>query len=419
MKKKLSRLIMDRKESLVAATLRGIGSKETEQRRLPCLLDTLLGCISSVLVTGHTTLPECRTRLGWDLPEAPSLKNTYGTLIALKRAIVRTLEKEFAHQPHLLVMAICELEESLDTILGFLLAEENPPACTDLVKIGETLSRRYTEDVISIYDLEGRLVYQSPSIERILGYTTSEWREEGPRLMIKNPVYRVIPQGARRSPHVETVCYMVVIPHKNGGEKIVQVEEKFIQGRKREIIGLWTRMHDVSVREHLARELAAANEKYEQIFEESADVMFVLDSHGMLQSVNRRFRELTGFSSDYLRGKSLESLIHKDDRERWKKEMEKLLEGRIVEFEARLFPVNGNYAISSFRCKPLGGNGAQLIIIGIARDISEKKRIEAELESKVDLLDRYRKASADREKRIKELLEELERSRGGEQSDRE
>jgi PAS domain S-box-containing protein len=361
-------------------------------------------------------LPDCRSRLGWDLPDSPSAGKIHEVLIALKREIVTALENEYAGNPHLLVKAICELEDALDTVLGFLLEEEKRADRPDLLKVGEELSRRYAEDVISIYDPEGNLVYLSPTIENILGYTPSEWRQEGPRLMIRNPVYEAGDQ-AHGSHGPANVSYMVVIPHRKGGDRIVQVEERLLHGPGRAIIGLWTRMQDVSLRENLKKELADTYRKYREIFEEAADVMFVLDPGGKLQSVNRRFRDLTGFSSDYFAGKPLDALLHKDDRERCRAEIEKLLMGQTVEFEARIFSLDGSHIVSSFRCKSLRNHGGKGISIGIARDISEKKRMEEELEKKVELLERFRRASTDRELRIKELIEELERVRGGAKSD--
>jgi PAS domain S-box-containing protein len=419
MKKRLSRLISDGKNSLVEKALQGIKGGIPGCLDFSCLLETLIGCIASVLTAGRSMLPDCRNQLGWDLPDAPSLQRTHSILIALKREIVRMLEREFEREPHLLVQAICELEDALDTVLAFLLEEEEKSAGhTDLLRLGESLSQTYTDDIISIYDREGKLVYQSPSIEKILGYTPSEWRERGPHLTIENPMYEVVEQEDNGAPHLENVAYMVVIPHKNGGEKIVEVEEKFIHGAGKQIIGLWTKMRDVSVRENLKQELKSTHQKYEEIFEEAADVMFVLDVQGKLQAVNRRFRELTGFSSEYLGGKPLDVLIHKNDRQNCMSQIEKLLLGQTVEFEARIFSVSGSHIISSFRCKPLQKNGTQWIFIGIARDIAEKRRIEEELERKVDLLDRYRRASADREMRIRELLDQLEKARGGEKNDR-
>ncbi|MFQ6102852.1 MAG: PAS domain-containing protein [Candidatus Glassbacteria bacterium] len=411
---KLIHLIRNRKHSLEKGVMKTIGDSVPQGLPLSSLINAFLSCLTTMLLSGKKVVTDEKCRLSWDLPELPSLGTIHRIMLAIKKEIITMLERELDGMPHLLVGAICELEDSMDAMLSFMLESESPFQQTDLMRIGEILSSEYSDDIICIYDRDGRLLYISQSIERVLGYTDEEWKQKGPSLMIKNPVCEVIKTDSQETGSFENVKYMVVIPSKSGDEKVIEVEEKFVKGTNGEVLGLWSRMHDVSERESLKQELRSASQRYEEIFEEAADFIFIMDDGGKLESVNRRLRELTGFSSEYLRGKSLETLIHELDRDLYSKEMEKVLNGKTVEFEARMFSASGSYITASFRCNPLHNQKKRSGIIGIARDITDKKRIEEELKKKMELLERFRKASTDRELRIKELLRQLERTGGGE-----
>jgi PAS domain S-box-containing protein len=416
-RKRIVHLIRERKHLLAQGALGSLKGSVPEDLPLQMLIETFLNCLTSILLSDSTVPVNCTSRLGWDLPETPSLLNVHRIMLAMKKEIVTALERELEGKPHLLVEAVCDLEDTLDAMMTFLLQEEPPARLPDLVRIGEVLSREYDDDIICIYDNEGNLLYISPSIEKILGYSISEWRKEGSTLMIANPVYEVSDSQPKGEAPRENVKYVVVIAHKNGEERIIEIEEKFIKGSKGEILGLWSRMHDVSERENLKMELEHTNQRYKEIFEEAGDIIFILDSEGKLISANRRLRELTGFSTDYLRGKHLSDLLHTHDREHCRRELEKLTRGKSVEFEARMFAVSGDHITTSVRCNSYLTRTNHDGVIGIARDITEKKRMERELEQKMHLLERFRQASIDREMRIRQLLEQLENAGGGERLD--
>jgi len=417
-RKKLVSLIKAQRECLENSAVESLKDRIPEDLPLPLLIGTFLSCLTTMLLSGKRVVPKCKSKLNWDLPESPSLLTTHRVMLAMKREIVNNLEIELESQPHVLVEAICELEDCLDAMMTFLLEGDEPAEEQDLIKIGEVLSREYSDDIISIYDDSGNLLYISPSIEKILGYTSAEWKKEGPGLMIRNPVYEVMEAENQDTAFFENIRYMVVIPNKSGDEKIVEVEEKFIKGPKGEIRGLWSRMHDVSVRENLRKDLENKSRQYEEIFEEAGDLIFILDSDGLLKSANRRLRDLTGFSSEYLKGKPLTELIHEKDRENCTGALGRLATGETVEFEARMLSVFGQYIITSVRCNPFLTRSKEDGVIGIARDISEKKKMEEDLKKKMDLLERFRRASIDRERRIKELVRQLDRTGGGERLDR-
>jgi PAS domain S-box-containing protein len=416
----LIRFIRENRRSIARGAEQTLGETipgSSDDLPLPVLVDTLLGCIVSVLQSGRRLPPRCSGRLSWDLPEVPSLRTSHQIMVTVKKEIVQALEEKLEDDPQQLVTAICELEDSLDVVLGFLLGEQAPVEENDLLRLGEILSRQYDEDIICIYDIEGKLVFISPSVTGILGYTEEEWKREGPHLMIKNPVYEVLESGSNGESALDNIRYMVVIPHRSGAEKVIEVEEKFVHDAEGGILGLWSRMHDVSARENLRRELRSTSRKYEELFEEAADIIFTLDPGGRLDSVNRRFRELTGYTSEYLRGKSLEELVHDQDRELCRSRLEQLKSGMVVEFEARIYSSSGKDFISAFRCNPVLRDGVVDSFIGIARDVTRQKQLENDLKSKMELLDRFRKVSSERELRIQELLRQIEGAYEGEMSD--
>ena len=170
-----------------------------------------------------------------------------------------------------------------------------------------------------------------------------------------------------KRPALETILYM---------EEILDIVSK--------------KVHELQSLEQLNQErqrLAAMNialgeseERYRNIFESARDVVCTITIDGRFESINRAVKDAAGWMPEELIGKSIFDVIHPDDRKSVANNVRNLISGNAVPaHEIKVLTKWGNYLIGEFATVPQIINGQVVRIFGIARDITERRRIEIEL----------------------------------------
>jgi two-component system sensor histidine kinase UhpB len=117
---------------------------------------------------------------------------------------------------------------------------------------------------------------------------------------------------------------------------------------------------------------------FRSTFENAAVGMAHVSRDGSILRVNQKLCDILGYSNDELRGKHFRELTHPDDLESDLRLMAELINGRIESYsiEKRFFRKNGSIVwgrlTASMQDPEIG--------VGVLEDITERKRIEEELE---------------------------------------
>lgn len=132
---------------------------------------------------------------------------------------------------------------------------------------------------------------------------------------------------------------------------------------------------------HQTKELLDESEELHRHLVESArDVIYSVSPTAEILSVNPAFEQTTGWSPNEMIGKQLTALVHPDD---WALAMDmglRTLNGeRTPVHEVRLLTKSGEYAACEFLIAPLMRRGEIIAILGIGRDIRDKKQLEEAL----------------------------------------
>jgi len=129
--------------------------------------------------------------------------------------------------------------------------------------------------------------------------------------------------------------------------------------------------------------------RYRTLVENVREVIYTISEDAVISSLNPAFERITGWSRSEWIGKPLQSIVHPGD---WPKELElleRMLEGETPPaHEVRVRSKSGEYWTGEFMITPLFQEGRFGGVLGVGRDISERKRIERELrikESSIDL----------------------------------
>lgn len=126
--------------------------------------------------------------------------------------------------------------------------------------------------------------------------------------------------------------------------------------------------------------LRISEERYRTLVETARDVIYTLSADGTITSLNPAFEHLTGwFRSDWL-GKPFAPLVHPDDLPFALMTFEQLLRGNTPKiFELRIRTKAGHYMVAEFTKTPQMRDGNIIGALGIARDVTDRKKAEENL----------------------------------------
>jgi diguanylate cyclase (GGDEF)-like protein/PAS domain S-box-containing protein len=113
-------------------------------------------------------------------------------------------------------------------------------------------------------------------------------------------------------------------------------------------------------------------------FDLSLDMISIVGFDGCFKSVNPAFERILGYRPDELVGRPFLDFVHGDDRERTEREAASLSGGaKTLQFQNRYLAKNGELRWLEWTSIPLPEEG---LIYGVARDVTERKALELELE---------------------------------------
>jgi PAS domain S-box-containing protein len=128
--------------------------------------------------------------------------------------------------------------------------------------------------------------------------------------------------------------------------------------------------------------LRSSEAKYRELFENSSDLAWAIDSEGRFVSTNRAMSALLGFSAEEFLGMPWERIIvDPDHRETVRRMIADKLEGRRVRttYEVELRKKDGTPVPAEISSRLILRHGRPVGIQGTARDIGERRQLEAQL----------------------------------------
>jgi len=130
-----------------------------------------------------------------------------------------------------------------------------------------------------------------------------------------------------------------------------------------------------------AEAIAMATEAGDRFFEVSIDLLCFLDFNGYFKRLSPAWERTLGFTREELMSRPFVEFVHPDDRERTLKQNAAVRGGgKALGFENRYLCRDGSYRWLRWNAAPDTGNQ---VIYSVARDITDRKRAEAEREQLV------------------------------------
>jgi PAS domain S-box-containing protein len=138
-----------------------------------------------------------------------------------------------------------------------------------------------------------------------------------------------------------------------------------------------TTVRDITTRKQAEEALRASEEKYRLLVENQADLVVKVDPEGRFLFVSPSYCEMFGKTEEELLGESFMPLIHEEDREATARAMEDLFRPPYrCYLRQRAMTKTGWRWLSWVDKAVLDDSGKVVVIVGVGRDISDRKHAE-------------------------------------------
>jgi PAS domain S-box-containing protein len=270
-----------------------------------------------------------------------------------------------------------------------------------------------SKDMIHLNDSEGRIIFTNPATERLLGYNPEdlqgrsaldivhpddhgsvvdlmtalrEGKEAGNieiRLLKKGgPALDVEVSGfAVRAGDERQYLGAVIRDASVRRQMELQLEAKVLDRTRELSVANAKLLAEIQERKETEKALLESEERYRDLFEDAGDLIQIVAADGRILYVNPSWRRTFGFSEEELGDIRIFDLIDPDCSEKCKNTFGTVMSrGRVEQFDATFLSKAGEKIEidGSASCKYEAGDPATIRCI--LRDVTEKKRMEAELQ---------------------------------------
>ncbi|MCX5823723.1 MAG: PAS domain S-box protein, partial [Deltaproteobacteria bacterium] len=131
--------------------------------------------------------------------------------------------------------------------------------------------------------------------------------------------------------------------------------------------------------QNVALEKSESAEKYRSLVENIRDVIYELDSQGVVLYISPAIRDLLGYDSAEIVGKNFIELAHKDDQNSLSEWFSELRKGREDPSEYRILNKSGELRWARTKTRPIMEDGLFKGAHGILIDVTDQRRMEEAL----------------------------------------
>ncbi|MBP8639679.1 MAG: PAS domain S-box protein [Oscillospiraceae bacterium] len=236
------------------------------------------------------------------------------------------------------------------------------------------------EAVMLLVDpVTGKIIDANPSASRFYGYKRAELLD-----MSTDDINQLSKEDVsnKRLQILNKKCNHFTFPHKLKNEQIRIVDVYSSPISYNNQIALFSIIFDVTDREEAIKEIANKQALLSSLINATPDLIFFKNKDGVYLGCNKAFSEFVGKSENQIIGQTDFDLFGKELASQFNKmDIEMLKLNQSKRNEEVVTTANGSEIFLETLKSPYYNNNGELVgLIGISRDITERKKREAEIE---------------------------------------
>ena len=238
-------------------------------------------------------------------------------------------------------------------------------------------------DIITILEADGRIRYESPSLERILGYKPEE-------LIGRSAFEFIHPDDVVRIQKIFTECLMrpgsvdsgeFRFRHKDGSWRVLEgIGKNLLEDPA--VRGIIVNCRDITERQRMDEALRKVQQQQRALLDNIPDLAWVKDKQSRLIAVNEAFAKVFGFTPEEMVGKTDFDLVPRELAERYIADDKQVMELRQRKrIEEPFVDASGNNRawVETIKSAFLNDQGEVAGTTGVARDITERQQMDQAL----------------------------------------
>ncbi len=235
-------------------------------------------------------------------------------------------------------------------------------------------------------DQQGRISFENPAAARMLGWP--------PRALIGKPAHATMHHH-----QLDGSCYPVadcnIYATLHDGQPRQVLNELFwrqdgtslpveysvapMHGASGEVTGAVVVFDDISERKRAQEALRDSEERYRDLFENANDIIYTHDLQGNYTSVNKACAKISGYATDEALGMKMSQIVAPEYLEMAKRMVAlKSANDGPSAYELEIIAKGGHRVKLEVNSRLTYRDGKPVGVQGIARDITERKRVESE-----------------------------------------
>ncbi|MBW2057346.1 MAG: PAS domain S-box protein [Deltaproteobacteria bacterium] len=253
----------------------------------------------------------------------------------------------------------------------------------------------------------GKIAFANRSVYDLLGYSREEITGMDLSRLFPKEGAGTFERQKDASPEAWRTLELEAVHHDGSRHTLMaRIGNDTFQGRK--IVALVFK--DITATKHLEAALEETQTLYENLILNANDAITLIDPEGTFALVNPKFCEISGYSEGETKTLHFSKLIHPEDLPLFADHHRRRLAGEDVPSndQFRMIRKTGEVIFVDFNASVVKKEGKIIGIQAIARDITERKQAEKELQDRMTELEKWHKLTIDRELRMIELKKKIE-----------
>ena len=250
----------------------------------------------------------------------------------------------------------------------------------------EESERRYREifenakDAIYVHDLNGRYTLVNPAAEELSGYSRDEILQLSVFDMASPEHVELICNSLKQklTDHAPTT-YEIEAIRKDGTRVPVEVSSRLIY-RDGRPIGVQGSVRDISERRRAEEVVRASEQRFRDLVENANDIIFTCDMLGKITSLNRAGERVTGYTAEEALKMNIAQAVSPDDIAKVRHMLSRKRAADVATvYDLELITKSGGRAAVEISSRAILKDGQAVGVQGIARDITDRQRMENDL----------------------------------------